>query len=183
MKKEILKMLTNKLMIQLETKNGEYILHSPFKVSPTEIKVLKAKKELIVEYLKNQEKIDEVKRLVAFLASFLNTLEALETEKADLMAKWLDDDSKKYKEILKTIEEHKKLYPEDSARAKVYKYIFDKAMRMAKHYSDLYFTTIGDTYIDKIIVAPVNELSTIKEDFNSAINDYQRYKHDDYPDK
>lgn len=183
MEKEILKVLVNRYMIQLKKKDGQDFLYTDQKVEPETMTVLKKHKEQIIDYIKQQDKIETAKKHVAFLASFLDTLEEERAKSnKDVLDVFMNGDSKECAEILDLIEKNKKLYPEDSARAEVYKAIRDKACKMAKHYDDLYFTVIGDKYVDDVVVAPVAALGSIKDEFETKIEGYHMFKHDDHPD-
>lgn len=183
MDKEILKVLVNRYMIQLKTKDGQDFLYTDQKVSTEAMTILKKYKSQIIAYIKQQNKIDAAKKHVTFLVSFLD---ALEKERAktnkDVLDVFMNGDSKECTEILDLIEKDKELYPEDSARAEVYKVIRDKACKMAKHYDDLYFTVIGDKYVDDVVIAPVDTLEPIKKAFEAEIESYHTFKHNDRPD-
>lgn len=183
MEKEILKVLVNKYMIQLKAKNGKDFLYTDQKADAETMTILKKYKDQIIDFIKQQNKIEAAKKHVAFLVSFLD---ALEKERAktnkDVLDVFMDGESKECAEILDLIKKNKELYPEDSARAEIYKVVMGKACKMAKHYDDLYFATIGDKYIDAVVVAPVDSLESIKNEFETEIEGYHTFKHNDRPD-
>lgn len=183
MEKEILKVLVNKYMIQLKTDGGKDFLYTNQKVDPETMSLLKEYKSQLIDYIKQEEKVNVAKNHVAFLTSFLDALERARAKASEnVLETFMEGGSKECNEILESIENHKKLYPEDSARAVVYKYIFDKAYRATKRYNDLYFATIGDKYIDDVVVAPVETLESIKDVFNAEVEAYHAFKHNDRPD-
>lgn len=183
MEREILKVLVNKYMIQLKTKDGEDLLYTDQKVDTETMTTLKKHKSQIIDFIKQQDKIETAKKHVAFLASFLDTLEEERVKSnKDVLDIFMNGDSKECAEILDLIEKNKKLAPEDSARAEVYKAIRDKACKMAKHYGDLYFTVIGDKYVDDVVIAPVDTLEPIKKAFEAEVESYHTFKHNDRPD-
>lgn len=185
MEKEMLKMLVNKYMIQIKVKDGAEYLWSPFReINKEMMETLKESKSQIIAYIKDRQKIDETIARISWLAHFLTALE-------NVMAKHpmdifdTDEDGNEddeVSEMLKTIERHKKVYPEESAKAEVYKYIMDTALYMSKRYQDLYFSAIGDKYIDALAIAPVDSLDSVKTEFDAEMRDYYKFKHDEYPD-
>lgn len=186
----LLKYLVNKYIITVKEVDGKEFLHSPCKdIDSTTMALLKAEKQEIIDFIKSYTKVEEAKNQVSFLATFLVALDrkkkkADESTWAGMFGNEGDDDKAiaEYHEAKKVVEEHEKLYPDDSARANVYKYIRDKSYKLAMKYDDLYFCTIGDRYIDDVVIAPVDTLDSLKKDFDTDMDGYYVFKHDDHPD-
>lgn len=183
MENEILRLFVNRYSIEIKNKNGIDFLYTSQKVDTDTMDILKKYKPQIIDIIKKVDEVEETKNRVTFLASFLDALEKEKLKDCkNTPESILNGGSEKCVKIANLIKEHKELYPEDSVKAEAYKYIFDKACKVAKHYGDLYFATIGDKYINKVIGAPVNAIELIKDEFETEIESYHLFKHNDYPD-
>lgn len=173
-----LKELVNKYQLTIRIIDQKEYLCSLYNDFDSEtMNILKTKEQELINYIKEQAKIDESKRNMSCITKLYKALKcqaALREIGCEYINEIGDDN---YETITQKIEENKKLYPEDAQRSKIYQYIKDQSYEMAIKYDDLYFYVIADKYIDELAQTPITKLEPLQNKFIAEMTNYYMFKH------
>ncbi len=180
--------MINRYMLQVVIKNGQEYIYSPYSsVNEKDNGLIKENKKTLIDVIKRQSEINKKSSYLFELADLIGQFEEAEIaaakERGDCFpAIDIEDEPKEVQALAKVIEE-KRERPGDILRARIYKYIFDESLKMAKRYKDMYFTMLGDWYMSLVAYTYYpKDLEMMKKSFIREADAYRRFKHDEYPD-